>query len=287
MNYQTIEVKPLAGNIGAEILGADLANLTQESFAEIHHAFLEHMALIIRDQDLSVKDQSNFVERFGPLIHDPFIKAPEGSPELLIIEKKENERYTYGDGWHSDSTFMAKPPLASFLYAKEIPPVGGDTLFSNQYLAYETLSPGLKAVLDDLVAVHSASGMRQIIADGKYKDDRTMKLRVDEWDEMEKAIDAQVEDPVVRTHPETGRKALYATRSYLKHFKGWTPEESKPLIDFLFDHSIRPEFTCRIRWEVGSFAMWDNRCALHKPVTDYQGHRRIMYRMMAEGDRPI
>ncbi len=284
MTYQTIEVRPLAGNIGAEIFGVDLSkDLNQQTFSEIHQAFLENIVIFFRDQDLTIEQQGAFTQHFGPLIHDPVIASPDGRPELMIVAREANEPYVFGDGWHTDSSYMEKPPLGSCLYAKEVPEYGGDTGFTNLYLAYETLSPGLRKTLDGLTAVHSPGPYNKSLMAGRFGEDRTMKLRHD--DVMREALASTVEHPVIRTHPETGRKALYVCRAYVERFKDWTVEESKPLLEFLYQHQLRPEFSCRFRWRAGSLALWDNRCALHKPLADYKG-RRIMHRIVAEGDRP-
>lgn len=284
--YRAIEVKPIAGAIGAEIFGLDLSkDISQETFARLHQAFLDHLVLFIRDQDITTDQQKAFARRFGPLIVDPFVKAPEGHPEVMEVKKDTHETKNFANMWHSDATFLQKPPLGSFLYALEIPDFGGDTMFANQYLAYETLSPGMRAMLDRLKAVHGAKSYNEEVDAGNYNDRRSIKLRFD--DVMKAAANTEVEHPVVRTHPETGRKALYVHVAYVLRFKDWTEEESKPLLDFLYAHSVRPEFTCRYRWTKGTLAMWDNRCAMHYPINDYQGKRRVMRRVTAEGDRPF
>lgn len=283
MSYQSIEVRPLAGNIGAEIFGPDLSRLTDEVFAEIHDAFMKHCVIFFRDQDLTLEDHYNLVRRFGPLLEDPFIKPPEGQNEVTMVAREPHETHTFGESWHTDTSYMKKPPAATLLYALEVPPYGGDTLFANQYLAYETLSPGLREVLDGLVAIHDTKGYNQILLT-KFKPDWSVKPRLD--DKMEEAAKIVTEHPLVRTHPITGRKALYMSRGYTRYFKGWAFDESRVLIDWLADWQVKPEFTCRFRWEKGSLAIWDNRCALHKAMNDYRNVRRIMRRIMAEGDKP-
>ncbi len=285
MTYQTIEVKPLAGNIGAEIFGVDLSgDIPGETFAEIRRAWNENVVIFFRDQELDFERQKAFARRFGPLMVDPIIASPEGQPELMVVSKYENEKFTFGEGWHSDSTYREKPPMGSFLYCVEAPPQGGDTMFGNQYLAYETLSEGLKEQLGQLTAIHNNIRYAASLVP-RFPADRSMKLRTD--GAVEEAMKAEVEHPVVRTHPETGRKALFVSRGYVNRFKGWTEEESRPLLNFLCAHSERPEFTCRFRWKAGSMALWDNRCAQHKPIGDSNGYRRIMHRVVVEGDRPV
>ena len=285
MTYQTIDVRPLSGSVGAEIFGVDLAQeLTQETFAEIHQAFLDHLVVFFRDQDLTVDQQISFARRFGPLAVDPFIAGPGDRPELMIVAREKHEQRAFGENWHSDNSYLEKPPLGSFLYAVEVPPTGGDTLFASQYRAYETLSPGLQARLEKLRAVHTPHGYHRAIAAGQF-DDGAMKLRDD--DLMEQTLTSQAIHPVVRTHPQTQRKALYVNRSYTIQFLDWTEAESRPLLDFLIDHAVKPEFSCRFRWQPGSLALWDNRCVMHLAINDIHGFRRIMHRVVAEGDRPF
>jgi taurine dioxygenase len=286
MPIRRIEVRPLSGSIGAEIHGVDLSReLGQETFAEIHQVFLDHLAIFFRDQHLAPEQQIAFAGRFGPPIHDPFMKGAEGRPELVVVIKEKNERAAFGEVWHSDSTFLEKPPLASTLYAREIPSYGGDTIFANQYLAYESLSPGLRKTLDGMKAVHAAVSYNDAIADGTLDDRRAMKLRKDAV--MKAAMESQAEHPVVRTNPETRRKALFVNPAYVVRFKDWTEAESRPLLEYLYAHMVRPEFTCRFRWSVDALALWDNRCALHHPVNDYHGRRRIMHRVLVQGERPF
>ena len=189
--------------------------------------------------------------------------------------KLEHERNNFGGIWHSDTTYLETPPMGRMLLAREVPPYGGDTLFANQYLAYEALSDGLKATLDGLVGI-SSSAKADVT---KTREDR-MKAAGAELKVM------AAEHPLVRTHPETGRKALYTSDAHTAQIKGWTEKESLPLLRFLWEHQVRPEFTCRFRWAPGSLAFWDNRAAMHNPINDYHGHRRIMHRITLAGDRP-
>jgi taurine dioxygenase len=286
MRYRTIDVSPLSGSIGAEIRGGDLSkDLSQEVFAEIHQVFLDHLVVVFPDQRLTPPQQIAFARRFGPVMVDPFMKSPEGLPELMVVIKEKHETLAFGEAWHSDNTYLEKPPMGSFLYALEVPPHGGDTIFANQYLAYETLSPGLRAKLDGMKAVHAALAYNQALVDNRFGDHRTMQLRNDAV--MRDALSIESEHPVVRTHPETGRKALYVNRSYTLRFSDWTAEESQPLLEYLWQHAVRPEFTCRYRWAPNALALWDNRCVQHHPVNDYHGHRRVMHRVTAEGERPF
>jgi len=192
------------------------------------------------------------------------------------VKKLEHEKVNFGGIWHSDTAYLDVPPMASMLLAREIPPRGGDTLFANMYLAYETLSEGMKRMLASLVAVNAST---------KADVTRTREDRIrTEGQEARKSYEA--EHPVVRTHPETGRKALYVNVGHTVRFRGMTEEESAPLLSYLFQHQVRPEFTCRFVWRVCSIALWDNRCAQHNPVNDYHGFRRVMHRITLAGDRP-
>jgi taurine dioxygenase len=182
----------------------------------------------------------------------------------------------FGGIWHSDTTYLPRPPMATMLVAREIPPVGGDTMFANMYAAYEGLSPGMQRMLDGLVGVNTSA-----LADvSKTREDR-MRDSAQEVDQEFVAA-----HPVVRTHPETGRKSLFVNVAHTARFADMTEDESAPLLRFLFEHSVRPEFTCRFRWEVGSLALWDNRCAMHNPINDYHGHTRTMHRITLAGDVP-
>ena len=195
---------------------------------------------------------------------------------ITPVVKLEHERNNFGGIWHSDTTYLAEPPMGSMLLAREVPPYGGDTMFANQYLAYEALSDGLKQTLDGLVGVSSSV---------KAEVTKTREDRMKAAGAEHKVLSA--EHPIVRRHPETGRKALYTSEAHTAHIKGWTETESLPLLRFLWEQQVRPEFTCRFRWEVGSLAFWDNRAAMHNPINDYHGHRRVMHRITLAGDRPL
>lgn len=275
-NYRHIEVNPVSGALGAEIAGVDMSKeLDDEVVSEVRHALLDHLVIFLRDQKVTPAQQVAFAKRFGQPIEYPQLKGLPEAPMITPVVKLEHERNNFGGIWHSDTTYLELPPMGSMLLAREIPPYGGDTMFANQYLAYEALSDGLKKALDGLIGVSSSS-----------KADVT-KTREDRM----KAAGAELkvlaaEHPLVRTHPETGRKALFTSVAHTSHIKGWTEQESLPLLEFLWAHQVRPEFTCRFRWEVGSLAFWDNRCAMHNPINDYHGFRRVMHRVTLAGDRP-
>ncbi len=275
-----MEIRRIAGALGAEILGADLSSPTDEEIYFIRKAWLEHLVVFFRDQQLSPAEFMAFAKRIGKPIEYPFVKGIAGFPEIIEVKKLEHEKINFGGVWHSDTAYLEVPPMASMLLAREIPPVGGDTLFANMYLAYESLSAGMKQMLDALVAVNGSA---------KANVTRTREDRI-KADGDEAGGDAGkefvAEHPVVRTHPETGRKALYVNSAHTVRLRGMTEEESAPLLAYLFAHQIQPEFTCRFSWRPGSIALWDNRCAQHNPVNDYHGYRRVMHRITLQGDPP-
>lgn len=275
-----ITVTPVAGAVGAEISGVDLRRLDDAVVAEVRAAWLEHGVVFFRGQDLDAEQFLAFARSVGELARYPFVPGIEGSPDIIAVTKLPDEQVNFGGIWHSDTAYLDEPPMATMLLARQVPPAGGDTLFASQYAAYESLSPAMQDLLAPLRAVNSSA-----LADvSKTREDR---LR----DHADDGAGAPVEDyeavhPVVRTHPETGRKALYVNVAHTARFDGMTEEESRPLLQFLFQHQVRPELTCRFRWEVGSLALWDNRCVQHNPVNDYHGHTRVMHRITLRGDKP-
>jgi taurine dioxygenase len=273
-----MEVRRLSGALGAEIHGVDLGEKqTEDAVAEIRRIFLEHLVIFFHDQTLTPAQFMAFARRMGKPVEYPFVKGIDGFPEVIEVKKLEHERHNFGGIWHSDTAYLAEPPMGSMLLAREVPPFGGDTLFANQYLAYESLSEGMRRMLSGLIAINSSSK-----ADvSKTREDR---IKTDGKSDSKEYL---AEHPVVRSHPETGRKALYVNIAHTARFKGWTDEESAPLLQFLFAHQVKPEFTCRFRWRAGSLAFWDNRCAQHNPVNDYHGHRRVMHRITLAGSKPV
>jgi len=273
-----IEVRPLTGGIGAELFGIDLAEpLDSQAVAEIRQALLDHLVIFFRDQELTPEQQLAFARCFGEPDIYPFVQGLPEHPEVTPILKLEDERVNFGGIWHSDTVYLDQPPMGTMLHAKELPPVGGDTLFANQYLAYEALSTPLRGFLDGLRAVNSAA---------KGRVSQTRQARIDDRGTGMDPEDLSAVHPAVRTHPETGRKALFVNVAHTTSFEGMSEEESAPILQYLFQHQVRPEFCCRFRWEPGSLAFWDNRCAQHNPVNDYHGHRRLLHRITLKGDTP-
>lgn len=281
MSYSRIEVKPLAGALGAEVFGVDLSReLDRETIAEIHRAHLERLVIFLREQNISDDDLARFGRYFGELAPlPPHRQLPGRFPELLVIDKQSADKLVFGWEWHSDTTHLEVPSLGSILLGKIIPPTGGDTLFANQYMAYDWLSHGMKAMLSGLKARH---GNGRIL----------MSLEHDEAlppadPRAQQYTTAFAVHPVVRTHPETGKKALFVNELHTERFEGMSYEESQPLLGYLYRHAVRPEFTCRFRWREGSIAFWDNRCCQHLALNDYPGKRRLMHRVQIKGSRPI
>jgi taurine dioxygenase len=277
MARRAIEVRPIAGAIGAEINGVDLREIDDDTVAAIRKAWLEHCVVFFRNQPLPPAYFLRFGKRFGAIVEYPFIKGIEGFPEIIPVVKLEHEKSNFGGVWHSDTSYLERPPTATMLIAREVPPKGGDTMFASAYLAYETLSDGMKRMLDGLIAINSSA---------KADASRTREDRVKDMRRDDAKTEYVGEHPVVRTHPETGRKALYLNVAHTVRFRDMTEAESAPILRYLIQHQTRPEFTCRFHWEIGSIAFWDNRCALHNAVNDFHGYRRVMHRITLAGDTP-
>jgi taurine dioxygenase len=278
MASNALDIRPVAGALGAEILGIDLAHdVSDDSIAAIRETWLKHCVIFFRDQTLPPAQFLNFARRFGEVVEYPFIKGIEGFPEITPVIKLEHEKNNFGGLWHSDTAYLERPPMGTMLVAREVPRVGGDTLFANMYLAYETLSAGMQRLLDGLAAVNSSA---------KADVTKTREDRIRDGARADAQREYEALHPVVRTHPETGRRALYVNGGHTVRFQDKTEAESAPLLQYLFAHQQRPEFTCRFRWEVGSLAFWDNRCTQHNPINDYHGFRRVMHRVTLAGDEP-
>jgi taurine dioxygenase len=274
MSNPQLDIRPIAGALGAEIHGVDLAtDLDDSMFQSIHQALLDHCVIVFPGQDITPQTQLNFAKRWGTLHEHPFIPGIKNYPEILEIVKDIKDVHTLGGDWHTDQMFTAVPALATMLYAKETPPTGGDTLFSNMYLAYDSLSDGMKAKLADAKTVNIYT---------KNKG-RAANMQND-YTESEPEEYAH---PLFRTHPETGRKILYLSyKGVTRRLDGFSDAESQPILEYLLDHAKRPEFTCRVSWAPGTLCVWDNRSVIHLAVNDYHGHRRVMHRITIKG-QPI
>lgn len=279
MRNSQIEVRPISGSIGAEIHGVDVSkDLDDGTVRDIRQALLDHCVIFFRDQKLDAERHKAFTRRFGTIFIHPNYKGMQADPEIITITREPGDKRIVGEEWHADTTMVAEPPMGAILYAVEVPPYGGDTLFANQYLAYETLSDGMKRMLSGLKALHSDRKVAGPAA--RMNAQRSTKVREDaDWRETVSA------HPVVATHPETGRKLLYVNHSYTYCFEGMTEDESRPLLTYLLEHGHRPEFTCRFRWEPGSIAFWDNRVCKHLAIHDAGAFRRIMRRTQICGTR--
>ena len=273
-----LTVTPIAGALGAEIAGIDLAaDLPDDTIAAIRSTWLEHGVVFFRDQTLPPDRLLALARRFGSVLEYPFVRGLPEFPEVIPVVKLEHERHNFGGVWHTDTAYLDQPPMATMLVAREVPPFGGDTMFASLYGAYDALSEGLQRML---------SGLRAVNSSAKAEVSKTREDRMKDGARTDALTKFASEHPVVRTHPETGRKALYVNVAHTERFAGMTAEESAPLLDYLFGHQVRPEFTCRFAWRPGSVAFWDNRCALHNPINDYHGYRRVMHRVTLAGDTP-
>lgn len=285
MAYRRIEVRKLAGGCGAEVSGVDMRRpLDDETVAEIRRAVVDNLCLLILgNEGISDEQQVRFCANFGPFGKDPFVEGEATHPNAIKVAKEADEggKPTFGGNWHSDWSFLETPPSFTFLHARELPPYGGDTMFANQYLAYETLSDGLRSTLDGLRAVYWAKSYAKGAVFHDNANARSMRIVHDD------SYMAEMVHPIVRVHPESGRRALFANVAYTLRFEGMTQRESEPLLNFLYEHSTRPEFTCRFVWKPGAMAMWDNRCLQHFAINDYGGHRREMRRTTLRGEKPI
>ncbi len=286
-DYRTIGVDRLAGALGAEITGVDLAQpLGNETFAEIHRAFLDHQVIYFRDQDLTPEQYIAFARRWGDIHLHPFNKPMDGYPEIIEMTKRENDTFAHGARWHSDQMYTPQPAMATMLYGREIPPAGGDTMFSNLYLGYETLSDGMKEMLGNLKAVNNGDSKKHPTGTTRAERAAAGTGQIAQKDPSEIDIQTITSHPIVRTHPETGRKAIYVG-SHTERFDGMTDEESDPIIKYLMEHTHRPEFTCRMRWDVNTLVFWDNRCCQHCAINDYNGQRRRVQKITISGDTPF
>ena len=274
-----MKIRKIAGALGAEISGVNLAQgVSAQLAAAIRQVFLDHQVIFLRDQPLSPQQFLDFASAMGEPIEYPFVKGLEGFPHIIEVKKLEHEKTNFGGIWHSDTTYLDMPPMGSMLLSREVPPYGGDTLFASQTLAYESLSGTMQDLLEGLVGISSSA---------KADVSKTREDRIKSDGKENAPQEYRAEHPVVRTHPETGRKALYVNVAHTAGIKGMADEESAPLLNFLFAHQVKPEFTCRFAWEPNAIAFWDNRCAQHNPVNEYHGFRRIMQRITLKGDKPV
>ena len=281
---RSISVTPQANGFGAEIAGPDLSKpLTPDTLAEVKTAWAAHSVVAFPDQPLSLEALEAFTQQIGAFGVDPFIAPMAGHPNVLELRREPDEKATnFGAGWHSDWSFQKEPPAATLLRSEVTPPVGGDTLFADCSRAYEALSDAMKAVLAPLRAIHSATrayGTQGVFA--RETEKRTMEIIVSS------EADKTLSHPLVRTHPVTGRKALFVSSTYTVGIEGMTLKESHAILGFLFAHMTQEEFIYRHKWRPGMLLMWDNRCTVHLAEGGYDGYLRVMHRTTVAGDAPV
>ena len=285
MNFKKIELEPVSGNIGAIIKNVTISQLDDETFNEIYQAWLANCVIFFCDQNITPEEQIRFAQRFGDIHFHPYMKGLDKHPEILEIVKEPGDGYTFGSVWHTDQMFNPQPAMATMLYAHEAPSKGGDTMFSNQYLAYETLSEQMKAMLNEVKTFNVGDGFRRGSGKAKrmdrYAKNPTMQAKIRDPGN----VPTEAVHPLIRTHPETGKKSLYIG-SHTQTLHGFVDAEADSILDFLRAHSTRPEFICRFRWEPGSIALWDNRCVQHQALADHNERRRT-HRITIAGDIPF
>ncbi|HVZ70599.1 MAG TPA: TauD/TfdA family dioxygenase [Rhizomicrobium sp.] len=277
-----LKVAPAGGSAGAYVTGIDLSRaLNDEDVAGLRDALLKHQVVALPDQKMSLDDLERLTDALGGRDLTPFVKPIEGRPYVIRILKEKHERLNFANAWHTDLSYLPAPPSFTLLYCVEAPPVGGDTVWANQYMAYETLSPGLRETLHGLDAVHSA-GMAY--GTGGYLDG--VKDKMSTPIEPSKEAYREHTHPVVIAHAETKRPALFVNPVYTTRIAGWTNAESSGLLQHLYRHSVNENFTWRLRWAEGTLAIWDNRCTQHFALNDYHGYRREMVRTSVKGSAP-
>ena len=279
----SLSVEPVAGAIGATVTGIDLASVTDAAaLGDLRRALADHLVVFLPGQELSLDDLERITDLLGGRDVTPFVDPLEDRPYVIRVIKEPTDALNFANAWHSDLSYLAAPPAYTLLHAWDVPDHGGDTVWSNQYLAYETLSHGLQTTLDGLSAVHSAGlayGTGGLL--DQVKDLTSMAIA------PSAEAFAEHVHPVVAVHPVTGRRALYVNPVYTTRFAGWTKDESQALLAHLYRHSINENFTCRLRWAVHTLAIWDNRCTMHNALNDYAGVRREMYRTSVKGTQPV
>lgn len=278
-DYQTLEVTPLSRALGAEIGGVDIAaGIDDAQFAALKQAFADHGVIFLRDQDLTPAQHLDFAERWGSINVNRFFRPSEADPRIAEVLKEPQQKTNIGSSWHTDHSYDQVPAMCSLLYAREVPRVGGDTLYASMYAAYDALSDGMKALLRGLRAWHSS---RHAFGESAYFDIEPEEVGGRLGNTAAATQDAL--HPVVIRHPLSGRPALYVNGDFTVRIDGWREAESKPLLEYLYAHATRPEFTCRFRWRAGSMAIWDNRATQHLALNDYHGERRLMHRITIDG----
>ena len=280
VDYTTFDLHPMTMALGAEIHGVDLSReVAEDQFDEIRQAFAEFSVIFFRDQHLTPDQHIAFASRWGEINVNRFFKAIDSHPVIAEVRKEPDQETNIGGSWHTDHSYDQVPATGSILYARQVPEIGGDTQFASMYAAYEGLSDGLKQMLEPLRATHSS---RHAFGRTAYR----IQQHSDDVGDRLGNPDAATQDadhPVVIRHPMSGRKALYVNPGFTIRFSGWSDEESRPLLEYLYRQATKPEYTCRFHWRENSLAFWDNRATWHQALNDYPGQRRLMHRITIEG----
>ncbi len=273
------DTEPLTPFIGSKITGLDLSQpIPPNTLADLRKVWLERKMIYFLDQKLTPDEQLAFTRQFGEVNKYPFLNGIEGNPLVAPVLKLPEETINFGGVWHSDTTYLETPAAGASLYALELPPVGGDTIFCNMQTAYESLSQEIKDQID---------GRKAYYTSGKAAVSKTRMPRIsDSGDSSAPEVFTAIH-PVVRTHPESGEKTLFVHEAHTVRFEDCTEEESEPLLNQLYLHARKPEFQCRLRWSEGMVVLWDNRSTHHYPINDYNGFRRLLHRVSLKGDRPV
>lgn len=276
-NTQAFEIRPLSNAVGAELFGLDLAAPVDDAcLQDLRDALATHGMIVIRDQDLTPEQHLGLAKRWGTVNVNRFFQSVDGHPEIAEVRKEPNQDQNIGGSWHTDHSYDTEPAMGSMIYARELPERGGDTLFASTAHAFDALSRGMQTMLEGLRAVHSS---RHVFGNAAAE-------RLGNYGGRLHNRDLATQDashPVVITHPDSGRKCLYVNPGFTLRFDGWTEDESKPLLSYLYAHIARPEFTCRVNWQKGSLGFWDNRATWHYALNDYPGERRLMHRITLQG----
>ena len=275
----SITITPASTAVGAFIGGVDIAaGVTDAQFAEMRQAFIDHGVIFMRDQHITPEQHIEFAGRWSEINVNRFFQPVEGYPQIAEVRKEPHHERNIGGRWHTDHSYDLEPAMGSILYARDVPDVGGDTMFAGQYAAYEALSDGMKKTLATMRALHSTRHAFGVLA--AVADSPEVKGRLGNAD---LAVQDSVH-PVIIKHPLSGRPALYVNGDFTVHFDGWTVDESQALLQQLYAHASRPEFSYRFKWEKGSMAIWDNRAVQHNAINDYPGKFRLMHRITLEGE---
>ena len=279
-HYQTIQVKPLSRFVGAALAGVNIAaGISDVQFAEIRQAFVEFGVIFFHDQDLTPDQHIEFAKRWGKINVNRFFQPVDTHPTIAQVRKEAHQKSNIGGSWHTDHSYDQRPAMGSILCAREVPELGGDTLFSSMYAAYEHLSDGLKKTLLGMRAEHSSRHVFGEVANV----DRNAE---DVGERLGNTVNATQDatHPVIIKHPLSNRPSLFVNSDFTVKFEGWSQQESQPLLDYLYQHARQNEFTCRFKWQKGSIAIWDNRATHHCALNDYHGERRLMHRITIEGE---